>query len=159
MRESGEMSLVQKVKISRARWSGKLIPLNKMKSMGALRNWEVNQAYGQSAAAVYAMLYYYGKTIHRDILDAMRSQPKGSVNFPEIFKQVTGEDLLDFQEKYTRYLKDNYDWMFLLQTSNLVFVVLPVILVAGYYLMRRRNRKKVRLWELEEELDDLYREP
>jgi len=158
MRESGEMSLVQKVKISRARWSRKLIPLNKMNSMGALRNWEVNQAYGQSAAAVYAMLYYYGETVHREILDSMRSKAKGSVTFADLFKQVTGDDLLDFQEKYDRYIKDNYDWMFLLQTSNLVFVVLPVILVAGYYFMRRRNRKKVRLWEIEEELEDLYRD-
>lgn len=155
MRSASELSLIQKINISKARWNQSLIPLSKLSSMRVRRNWEINQAYGQSAAAVYAMQYYYGEDIHYAILDLLRSDQNGFSGFEQILEKLTGDDILDFQEKYDQYIRQNYNWMFLLRASNFVFAALPVILVAGYLIKRKKNRKKLQLWELEEELDQL----
>ncbi|MBC8478874.1 MAG: hypothetical protein H8D46_00300, partial [FCB group bacterium] len=155
MRSASELSLIQKINISKARWNQSLIPLSKLSSMRVRRNWEINQAYGQSAAAVYAMQYYYGEDIHYAILDLLRSDQNGFSGFEQILEKLTGDDILDFQEKYDQYIRQTYNWLFLLRASNFVFAALPVILVAGYLIRRKKNRKKLQLWELEEELDQL----
>ena len=145
---SGELSLIQKIEISRALWGGKLFTLDQLHNMQVHYSWDVDQAYAQSAAAVYGLQYFYGDGILRAILDILRY----SDDFEAAFQELTGNDLLDFQEKYSLYLNSNYRWIFLLRASRYIFVVLPVILVAGFIIKRRRGRRKLELWDLEEKL-------
>jgi hypothetical protein len=153
MRASGEFSFRQKVKISKARLNGQLFALSNLYNMNMQKTSNVGLAYAQSAAAIYTMLYYYNATILVDIIALMRKD----IDFETAFLTLTGDDMLDFQDKYQNYVKKNYAWMFLLNTSNLIFVVLPIILVIGIILRYRHNKKIMERW-VEEDVEAQYEE-
>ena len=110
-------------------------------------------AYGESAAAVEALEYYYGEEILISILNKMRA---GS-DFQQALESASDEELLDFQIKFEIYLENNFNWVFLLRASKYIFVILPIILILGFIYHRRRGKKIVKQWEIEEQLEDLER--
>ncbi len=148
MRAAGELSLSQRISISAARWQGKLFALSQLTYFGVRQNHDVNLAYAQAAAAVIAMEEIYGGDIHKTLLNLMRS----GTPFEDAFFLLTDNDLLDFQERYGKFLKQNYSWLFLIQAPRLLYIALPVILVIGFVIKWRVGRQKKRLWEIEEEL-------
>ena len=111
-------------------------------------------AYGESAAAVEALEYYYGVNILVSILNKMRS----GFDFQQALESASDEKLLDFQIKFEIYLENNFNWVFLLRASKYLFVILPVILILGFIYHRRRGKKIVQKWEIEEQLEDLERD-
>ncbi len=160
MRSSGEFSILYKLRISQAKWRGQLIPISRLYSMQTQQTHSVNLAYGQSAAAIEAMEYYYGQPVFSLIFEQMNRSvnPDNAVrrmDFTTAFQSVTRDDLLDFQEKYVEFIRKNYNWLFLLEISSIILVILPIILTGGYIIKRYRNRKKLMQWELEEALEDL----
>ena len=60
-----------------------------------------------------------------------------------------------------QFLLKNYNWMFLLNSYNLIFVFLPIIVIGGYFYKKYKNKKLLKKWEIEELLEDLhqYEEP
>ena len=53
------------------------------------------------------------------------------------------------------FLLKNYNWMFLLNTYNLIFIFLPLIVIGGYFYKKYKNMKLLKKWEIEELLEDL----
>ncbi|MFQ6610078.1 MAG: peptidase MA family metallohydrolase, partial [Fidelibacterota bacterium] len=157
MRSSGEFSILYKLRISQAKWRNQLIPLSRLYSMQTQATQSVNLAYGQSAAAVDAMEYFYGQSVFSLIFETMDHSVKSGrhVDFYSAFKKTTGDDQLDFQEKYLDFIRQNYNWLFLVEISSIIFVLLPIIVTGGYFYKRYRNKKKLQLWELEEALEEL----
>ena len=151
MRSSGEFSIIHKITLSRAVWKKILFPLSRIYNMHTLSTFGIKQAYAQSAAAVSAMVYYYDLTSLRMIFESMQN----GLDFQDAFIQITGDDLLDFQEKYELFVRQNYRWMFLLRSSNLFFVLLPLILISGFVIKRKRNKFVRKQWENEEQLINL----
>ncbi len=163
MRSAGEFSIMQKVLISQAKWRNQLIPLSRLYSMRTRSSTSVDQAYAQAASAVNAMEYYYGSSVFSLIFNTMNFPPHGeasrvNMDFSKAFQFVTGDDQLDFQEKYNEFIRMNYNWLFLLQASSLIFIALPVILVIGFILKRKKSRRKMELWQIEEDLEQLVSE-
>ncbi|MBC8214861.1 MAG: hypothetical protein ISR90_03645 [Candidatus Marinimicrobia bacterium] len=146
MRSSGEFSIIHKVKISQALWKSDILTLSKLNNIQARQKSQISLAYGQSAAAVYAMEFYYGSKVLGDILKEMR---KG-MDFDDAFQKITGDNRLDFQIKYFDFIEDNYSWIILLKTSRYIFVLLPLILIFGYYFRYKKNKKTMERWEKEE---------
>jgi len=160
MQSAGEFSILHKLRISQAKWRNQLIPISRLHSMHTQTSRSVDLAYGQSAAAVSAMEYFYGQPVFSLIFELMDQSvnPKNEarmIDFITAFHTVTGDDQLDFQEKYFAFIRQNYNWLFLLEISSIVFIILPFIVTGGYFYKRYRNRKKLQLWELEEALEDL----
>jgi hypothetical protein len=159
MRQAGEFSVLHKIRISQAKWRNDLLPISRIHSMRIHPTNKISLAYGQAAAAVYAMEYYYGSSVFALIFEEMNglglNSTKVKADFQTAFQRVTHNDQLDFQDKYFSYIRENYNWLFLLKITNLVFISLPIILVGGYYYKRNRNKKKLAFWQAEEELEDL----
>lgn len=151
MRSSGEFSLLHKIAISRSLWQKNLIPLPGLYNFGTKPKALIKLAYGQAAAAVNALEYYYGNQFINDQLNLL----KQGDDFWTSFTKLTGQDEIDFQVNYENYLANQFRWMFLLKTRNLAFILLPVILVIGFWLKRKRSNKILKKWEIEEALEDL----
>ena len=66
----------------------------------------------------------------------------------EIQKKISS--LINFQS----FLNENYKWVFLLRSGKHFFVILPFMLIFGFYYKSYKNKKILKLWELEEELDN-----
>lgn len=153
MRSSNEFSLLHKIEISNSYWKKQTLPLQRLRTMGIHSKGKIKLAYGESAAAVEALEYYYGEDILSRILNKMRT---GS-DFQQALESASAEELLDFQIKFELYLENNFNWVFLLRASKYIFVILPIILILGFIYHRRRGKKIVKQWEIEEQLEDLER--
>ena len=63
MRSSNEFSLMHKIEISNSYWKKQILPLQRLTSFSTFSKGRVKLAYGESAAAVEALEYYYGEEI------------------------------------------------------------------------------------------------
>ena len=151
MRSSNEFSLLHKIEISRFIWQKETIPLSRLNNIAPYSRDKVKLAYGESAAAIEALEFYYGEDILIDIISNLRDNQ----NFEDALDTATGETFADFQVKFELYLEANFNWIFLLQASNYIYVILPLILVLGFIYHRYRNKNILAKWEMEEKLDNI----
>ena len=150
MAVSKEFSLLHKIEISKAYWQKQTIPLQRLQTMGTHTKGKIKLAYGESAAAIEALQYYYGEDTPLHILDAMRNGKE----FIRALESTINEEYIEFQIKFEAYLKNNYNWVFLFRSPKYVYVILPIILVLGFIYHRNRSKKILKQWEIEEKLDN-----
>ena len=151
MAVSKEFSLLHKIEISKAYWQKQTIPLQRLQNMGTHTKGKIKLAYGESAAAIEALQYYYGEDTPLHILDAMRNGEE----FIAALESTINEEYIEFQINFEIYLEENYNWVFLLRSTNYLYVILPIILVLGFLYRNHRNKLKLKQWKIEEELMDL----
>ncbi len=151
MAVSKEFSLLHKIEISKAYWQKQTIPLQRLQTMGTHTKGKIKLAYGESAAAIEALQYFYGENTPLNILDAMRNEKE----FIDALESTINEEYIEFQINFEIYLEENYNWVFLLRSTNYLYVILPIILVLGFLYRNHRNKLKLKQWEIEEELRDL----
>ena len=151
MQSANEFSLLHKIEISQAIWERKIIPLLRLQNISRYKYDKVKLAYGESAAAVEAMEYYYGKNIKINLLEKM----KNGDTFTEAFKKKSGDTISDFQIKFETYLEKNYKWIFLFSSTRYIYVILPFILVIGFIYYRYKRRLIIAKWEIEEQLENI----
>ena len=150
MRNSKEFSLVHKIEISKSQWQKNTLPLTRLQNLNTYSEGKVKLAYGESAAAIEALEYYYGPDVLINILNNMREK----IDFQQSLEYSSKEKLIDFEIKFEAYLKNNYSWVFLFRSPKYVYVILPIILVLGFIYHRYRSKKIIKQWEIEEELEN-----
>jgi hypothetical protein len=146
---AGELTITKKILISSALWEKKEFALEGLKSFNSFNRVHANLAYAQSASAINALIYFYGEEILKSIIQ----NDRGFDNFDLLFYEISHENLLELTYKYETYLKQNFKWMFLLKSSNILFISLPIILVIGYLIKRRKNKIILERWENEEKIE------
>ena len=151
MLSSNEFSLLHKIEISRFIWKEQIIPLSRLRNITPYSRNRVKLAYGESAAAVEALKYYYGNDILINIITNLHH----TRNMEEAMELAIGETIEDFQIKFELYLETNYNWIFLLTASKYIYVILPLILVLGFIYHRYRSNIILRKWAIEEELENI----
>jgi hypothetical protein len=150
MAGSNEFSLLHKIEISKAYRQNQTIPLQRLRNMSIHNKGKIKLAYGESAAAIEALQYYYGDDTPLNILDEMRNGKE----FGEALESSINEEYIEFQIKFEIYLEENYNWVFLLRSAKYLYVIMPVILVLGFIYRTHRNKLKLKQWEIEEELEN-----
>ena len=108
-----------------------------MKSFQFFNKIHANLAYAQSASAINTLIHYYGEQIIKSLLQNNLKHE----NFDLLFLNVANENTLELTLKYESYLNQNFKWMFLLKSSNILFISLPIILIFGYFIKRHKNKK------------------
>ena len=150
MKSAHEFSLLHKIEISKAHWQDQIIPLNGLKHISRFKRGKVKRGYAESAAAIEALVYYYGDDVPVFILTAMRNGKE----FPEALEVTIGEEMIEFQIKFEIYLEENFNLLIFLKASKYIFVILPVILVGGFIYKKYKNKEILERWEAEEVLED-----
>ena len=150
MKFSNEFSYTDKIEISKALWKQQIIPLNALTNFYTKNKYIIKLAYAQAASAVYALEYYYGEKITHQIINLLKQK----YTFEDALLQITGDDNIDFQEKYEFYISKYFLWIFLLKTSNMLFIIFPFILILGYLIKKHHNKQIIQKWENEEKLMD-----
>ena len=146
MRNSNEFALSHKVEISKSIWERRTIPLVQLKNISSYTQDKVGLAYGESAAAVEALEFFYGESILKNILNNINSEG----NFEDVFYKASLEEFVDFQIKYDAYLKSHFKWIFLLKSPKYIYAILSLILFLGFIFHRYRSKKILEQWEKEE---------
>ena len=150
MRSANEFSLLHKIEISKSIWRKQTIPLQRLQNISSYSRGRVKLVYGESAAAVEALEYFYGENILKNILNKMHF----GFDFKQALEFSSNEKLLDFQINFEIYLENNFNWVFLLRASKFIYVILPLILIIGFLYHQNRSKKIMKQWEIEERLDN-----
>jgi len=152
MHESKEFSINHSVLISLARWNKTLFSIDELKNFNQINKNTSRLAYAESFAMFSSLNYYYGDNIYKNIITAMN---QGDI-FWEALTHVTADSKDDIKNNINSFLNKKYNWMFLLNSYNLIFLLLPLILIVGYLYKMYKNKKLLRKWEIEELLEDLH---
>lgn len=149
-----ELSITKKVEISSALWENRQFALNGLRSFQSFHRVHANLAYAQSVAAILTIIHFYEDESLKKIIQ----NNENFNNFEALFQKITSDSQLQLTYNYENYLNQNYKWMFLLKSSNILFISLPIILVVGYFFRRRKNKFILEKWEEEEllEFDEDY---
>jgi len=145
---SNEFSISHKLEISNFLWKNKIVPLTKLQTINNHGN--ITLQYAESAAAIESLIYYYGENIIIEIFNNLHLNQ----TFELALENAIKETYIDFQINFQSFLNENYKWVFLLRSGKHFFVILPFLLIFGFYYKSYKNKKTLKLWELEEELDN-----
>ena len=129
-----------------------IVNLNQLKNFLSASKSQAYLYYSQSAASIDAMIFYYGD----DILDSILFYAKQNKNFNQAFLKATGGDTVDdFSVKYITYLNNHFRFLFIYQFQKIVFFLILFLLLLVWFYKKKRIKKMMKLWEIEEELEDL----
>ena len=151
MYNAHEFNVNRKINISWNLLLKRIVNLNQLKGFLSLSRSKSYLYYSQSAASIEAMIFYYGNDILRNIL----FYTKQDNNFSQAFFRATGGDTIDeFSVKYTSYLNNHYRFLFIYQFQKIIFFLIPFLLLIVWFYKRKKNKKIMKLWETEEQLQD-----
>ena len=121
-----------------------------MQNFNNFNQSQFNLAYAQSAILVLAIQNLYGKQTLLNIYKNLKNNEKFSV----AFYNATSQSLDEFNHLVYEYIKNRYWWFKLITLPNQLFTFFPLLLVIGFVLRSRHNKKIKKQWELEEELEE-----
>jgi len=143
---SGEVEHSDPVLISRALFTHSLITFDELDDVLRFEAVRASLAYQESYQAVRFLVHRHGTQAVRDLCAALAASPDPAAAFAQCFN----EDLIDFETAYFDWLRDNYRWQFLLDTSMVVWGAVIILLLTAFFVVRRRTRRKMVEWEEEE---------
>ena len=110
-----------------------------------------NFAYALSSASILLLEKIYGEnTIERIISYLIDGK-----SFQESFYNATGTKIENFNNIFYNEIKNHFFWFKLINLPKNLFAIMPMILIVGFYIKSYKNKKIIKKWELEEELENL----
>ena len=151
MYNAHEFNINRKINISWNLLLKRIVNLKELKGFLSLSKSQAYLYYSQSGASIEAMIFYYGD----DILDNILFYTKQNNNFSQAFFRATGGDTIDeFSVKYTNYLNNHFRFLFIYQFQKIIFFLIPFLLLLIWFYKRKKNKKIMKLWKIEDQLQD-----
>jgi len=144
----GSIDLHSGLVLSNAIWAKSILPFDRIDSLLFFSKQKAELAYAQSLSAI---LFLYERLGNRENWNYFHQMilEKG---WEPAFRENVKMDLIDFEVTWYHYIDDKYRWLFILNAENLIWVALLLVLIAGMYLVRYRNKKILKKWEYEEQI-------
>ncbi|HQH55457.1 MAG TPA: peptidase MA family metallohydrolase [Candidatus Marinimicrobia bacterium] len=143
---AGEFDLREQVVISKALIRNQLIPLIKLEQILKFSQTQADLAYAESASLIEFMENVYGNGTAVAILARMRN----GENFEQAVLKVTNCEYDDLMNQWQTYVEKKYNWIFLLDIQNILWLIIPLIAFLAYWSIRRRNKVTLEQWNDEE---------
>lgn len=121
-----------------------VIPLSDLDMVLTYSRQKAELGYAESLNAFKYILERQGRSILPILLTG------DDRSFKERYQAASRETLLDFETGWREDLSRSYAFFKLVKFPDMLWVAMPFIVLIGYVLMRWRNRKKIRQWEIEE---------
>ena len=148
---SGEATTRENIVISKALFSGSLMQLHSIDSVNAFSRFRAELAYCQSRQAVLYLIDTYGLEVVAEIIEASKQKK----SFWSGFKEVLELSEKELQLLYQSYIMKNHGRLFWLVDYYLVWSGIVLLFLIGYVATVIRIRKKRKLLEQEEKLEDI----
>ncbi len=142
---TGEFDIDQRVTLSRALWSKRLIPLEQLDELLHFPSAQAELAYAECAGAVEFLISIYGSSTVSTILQRMQQ----GTNFDAVLSEIIATDET-FSDLYQQYLTKHFTWIFLLDIQNFLWLIIPGLVFLAYLSIRHRNKSILQKWNAEE---------
>lgn len=143
---SGEATTRENIVISKALFSGSLVPLHSIDSVNTFGRFRAELAYCQSRQAVLYLIDTYGLEVVAEIIEASIEKKSFWAGFKEVL-QLSEKEL---QLLYQSYIIKNHGRLFWLVDYYLVWGGIVLLFLTGYVATLVRVGKKRKLLEQEE---------
>jgi hypothetical protein len=148
---AGQYALRHRIAISQRALSGQFIPLNKIDDVLKFDQVQANLAYAQSISAVNWLIEEFGSQNFRIFLDNLPIYQDSDLAF-----EASYEFSMElFEISWARWAKKHYRPYFLLELPNLLWLLMPLLVLAGWLRMKYRNHQTEERWKLEEHFRSL----
>lgn len=152
MHAAFEWGMESHLRLARAAWSGQLLDLASLADVNTFRGEKAALAYTQAFAAYQYLEEEYGRQSVVDLLSAI-SEGQG---FAQAFLRATGTPFPEFQAALRLHLKEQTNLLSLFTDSAVWWGLLGLVIVAAWWIKRRRAREIERRWQME---DRIHGEP
>lgn len=143
---SGEIAMEEHVTVSRAIFSGGLIPLSSIDSVNLFPAFRADLAYCESHLAAGFLVRRYGLKAMAELLEAAQSER----DFAKGFYDVYGLTLPEAEKMIHEDMIDRYRLVFLFADTYLFWIGTALLFVAGVAAVRIRNRRRLKEMEKDE---------
>ena len=143
---SGEKRYASSSRISKALLTKSLIELKDIDNVLNFQADKAQLAYQESYLAVDYLFKQYGKDAVKKIIQHLGN----GRDLNQAFLAVIDLDLWEFEGEWLDNIKQKYRWYFLVELDDYLWVIMLVLLVAGFFMMRIRNRRTIQRWQDED---------
>lgn len=143
---AGEWTFSQVTTVAAAQITKSLLPLRDIDEVNRFHQAEANLAYAQSYLVVLYILQRFGELGLVDLLDAFAE----GKNISEAFHSGLGISFWRFEADYRKFLSDNYTLLAILSDMSGLWIFLAVVVIIGWFLLRRRRKTAIDRWREEE---------
>jgi len=144
---SDEKEFASSSLISKALLTNSIIPLTDIDEVLSFHTSKAQLAYQESYLAVIFLIEKYGMEVIKKVVSALAAEETND----QAFLTSIGMDLWDFELEWYKYIKKKHRWHFLVDFESYLWIFVLLLFVAGFIIIRRRNRKTIERWEHEEE--------
>ncbi len=146
---SDNYNLRNHILLSKALFKDQLIPMAQLTRFLDLPPNQTRLAYAESASIIAYLIDVYGLQIINEILHRI----KEGQSFAASITAATNIDYVDFPIYWRKYIRQKYRWIFVLDIQNILWLIIPVMVVVIYFIIRIKNRRKQEYWEANEEYE------
>jgi len=129
-------------RVARAVFSQSTVPLESMEVLNHFSAGKARLAYAESYLAINHFLETYG---WESFILFIRELPRNH-DWDAAFMSAIGLEFAGFEEEFSQYLHEKYNWVVLFSDTLLLWVILAAAFVAFYLIKRHRARKKLAEW-------------
>ncbi len=147
MYHSHQWRIGQEVIVARAVLTGSVLSLSEIESVNAFEESKAQLAYTESFLAVSYLYGEYGEGTIKEIVGHLAN----GTSLDLAFLRTIGLSYFTFRLNFEEYIQTKYNWASFLGDTFLFWIGLAFLAVFLYLFKRRRTRRKLKEWELEEE--------
>ncbi len=147
---SGELSFDEQVAVSRAVFTGKLMPLDSVDRVNRFDAGEAELAYSESHIAVSWMIDHYGLDGIPELLGALRT----AGTFSRALVQVYGFTDEELDNLVRNYIVERYRGVFFFSDTYLFWLIGALLLIVAFIAVKIRNDKRKKIMEESDRIED-----
>ncbi len=148
---SGEKGYASSTLVSKALLTDSIIPLNDIDEVLQFHVDKAQLAYQESYLAIDYLMNQYGSDSVKKIIQKLGD----GLNLNQALLRVIDLDLWEFEDEWLDYIKRKYRWHFMIEFDNYLWVLILALFIIGFIIMRRRNKKTIQRWQMEDDTTEL----
>lgn len=144
--EAGQFTLQKHALVSRAVWGNDLLSVQKIESLMQMTQDKAESAYAQSAAMFDYLIEYFGVGLVGKCLAYAREYQDFDIGFRNAFLMNPAK----FEQNWRMAGRKQYWVYILIDQNNFFWLLIPILLISGFFLTRIRRNKLLKKWETDE---------
>ncbi len=143
---AGEWGLQNLYAVSGAQFTKSLLPLRQIDNVNSFKHPEARLAYSQSYLVIHFMFEKHGEFSWLEYLDYTAQ----GLSLEEAWRSSFHQAFWEFETDYKKFLSDNYSITAILSNMTGLWIILAIMVIAGFIVIKQRKKHVIERWKEEE---------
>lgn len=143
---AGEWGLQNVWAIAGAQFTKSLLPLRQIDHVNSFKQGQATLAYSESYLVVHYIMEKYGEIGWLEYLDYAAQ----GMSLEESWRSAYHKSFWEFEADFRKFLSDNYSITAILSNMTGLWIILAIVVIAGFIMMKRRKQHVIDRWKEEE---------